>query len=169
MRKAILLSMAFCCFAGAALAANFNLVPNRLAGAMPGEWVLLANVEETGDRVKVSVVGRECEGREKIIVVKREHMDADGNVTETKEHRVNLTRYQDRLDRLDERANRISREKMTIDERTITVYVVEWEDTENDREMKLWLSYDIPVGGVVRIWNSDPEFPTYELVEYGTE
>lgn len=155
--------------AGAASAANFNLVPNALRYAKVGEWVLLQNVENPKDQVKVSIISRECEGSEGVVVIKREEYAEDGTVADVKERRIKMSRYQERLDKLDQRADRISREKMTIADREITVYVIEWEDTEKDREIKIWLSYDIPAGGFVRIWSSDPEFPTYELVEYGNE
>lgn len=169
MRKAIFMFLALFTLAFAASAAEYNLVPNRLASAKPGEWATLGNLSDPGELVKVSVVDKVCENGEWVVVVKREHIDAEGKVVDTKERRVRMSKYQDRLDKLDQRADRISRERMTINDRNITVYVVEWEDAENDREIKIWLSHDIPVGGFVRIWSSDPDFPTYEIVDYGTE
>jgi hypothetical protein len=169
MRKYMLAVIVLFGLAGTVCAANFNLVPNALRYAKPGEWVLLQNVENPKDQVKVSIVSRECEGSEEVVVLKREEFGEDGTVADVKDRRIKMSRYQERLDKLDQRADRISREKMTIADREITVYVIEWEDTEKDREIKIWLSYDIPAGGFVRIWSSDPEFPTYELVEYGNE
>lgn len=168
MRKALMTFAAVFCLAAAALAAEYNLVPNRLSSAKAGEWVLLSNLSDPSEKVKISVVSRECEGNEPVVVVRRERLDAEGKAADTMERRVRLSRYQDRLDKLDQKADRISREKMTINDRLITVYVIEWEDQEKDREVKVWLSNDIPVGGFVRIWSSDPNFPTYELVDYGS-
>lgn len=169
MRKAVFMFSALLTLAFAASAAEFNLVPNRLAAANPGEWATLGNLSDPGELVKVSVVDKVCENGEWVLGIKREYIDAEGKVVETKDRRVRMSRYQERLDKLDQRANRISRERMTINGRDITVYVVEWEDEENDREIKIWLSHDIPVGGFVRIWSSDPDFPTYEIVDFGTE
>ena len=150
------------------VAAEFNLVPNPLTKAKVGEWVLLSNLSVPGETVKITVVGRVCEENQQVIVLKREHIDAEGKVGETLERRVKLSSYQDRLDKLDQKADRISREKMLVKDRNITVYVIEWQDTEHDRDVKVWLSNDIPVGGFVRIWSSDPEFPTYEILDFGT-
>lgn len=169
MRKYMVAVIVLLGLATSASAANFNLVPNALRYAKVGEWVLLQNVENPKDQVKVSITSRECEGREEVVVIKREEFAEDGTAADVKERRIKMSRYQERLDKLDQRADRISREKMTIADREITIYVIEWEDTEKDREIKIWLSYDIPAGGFVRIWSSDPEFPTYELVEYGNE
>ena len=165
-RRYMLAPISMLGFAGTVSAANFNLVPNALRYAKPGEWVLLQNVENPKDQVRVSVVSRECEGNEEVVVIKREEYAEDGTIAEVKDRRIKMSRYQERLDKLDQRADRISREKMTVGEKEITVYVIEWEDTEKDREIKIWLSYDIPAGGFVRIWSSDPECPTYDLVEY---
>ncbi len=169
MRRYMLAVLFVLGLAGTVSAANFNLVPNALRYAKVGEWTLLQNVENPTDQVKISIVGRECENNEEVVILKREEYAEDGTIAETTERRIRMSRYQERLDKLDQRADRISREKMTIADKEITVWVIEWEDTEKDREIKIWLSYDIPAGGFVRIWSSDPEFPTYELVEYGTE
>ena len=168
MRRTLILLAAVFCLASAGLAAEFNLVPNRLARTKAGEWVILANLSNPDEKVKISVTGVECEGAEQVVVIVRQNLDADDNaVGEGVERRVKMSGYQDRLDKLDQRAHRISREKTSFNDRDITVYVVEWEDEEEDREIKIWLSYDIPVGGFVRIWSSDPDFHTYELVDYG--
>ena len=167
MRKTLVLLAAVFCLATAAMAAEFNLVPNRLSTAKVGEWVILANLSDPDEKVRISVIGRECEGSELVVVIKRENLDAEGNSLDATERRVTMSRYQERLDKLDQKAHRVSRERTSFNDRDITVYVVEWEDEEEDREIKIWLSYDIPVGGFVRIWSSDPDFHPYELVDYG--
>ena len=168
MRKTLMLLAAVFCLASASLAAEFNLVPNRLARAKAGEWVILANLSDPDEKVKISVVGVECEDAEQVVVIMRQNLDVDGNVVgEGTERRVKMSGYQERLDKLDQKAHRVSRERTSFNDRDITVYVVEWEVEEEDREIKIWLSYDIPVGGFVRIWSSDPDFHTYELVDYG--
>jgi hypothetical protein len=153
----------------AALAAEYNLVPNRLSQAKVGEWVVLGNVQEPGETVKTIVQAVECDDTGAVVVLRRETLDAEGKVTDSTERRVSLSRYQDRLDKLDQKADRISREKMLVKDSEITVYVVEWVDEESGREMKLWSSYAIPVGGFVKIWSSDPELATYEIVDFGWE
>ncbi len=168
MRKAVFFAAALA-FVSYAAAAEFNLVPNRLSVAKPGEWVILGDVADPTEKVKISVVAVTCENNEKVVVIKRETLDSEDKVLDSKERHVKLSWYLERLDRLDSRAKRISREKMLVKDRTITVYVIELEDEANDRETKLWLSNDIPVGGFVRLWSSDPERPTYELLDFGIE
>lgn len=169
MRYLMIMLLAVVGVAFTAQAAEYNLVPNRLSQAKAGEWVLLGNLSAPGERVKITVTDRACENGEWVVGLKREHIDEEDNVTEANDRRIKLSRYQKRIDDLDQRADRISREKMTIKDRNITVYVIEWEDVEKDREVKIWLSNDIPVGGFVRIWSSDPEFPTYEIIDFGNE
>ncbi|MDR1613289.1 MAG: hypothetical protein LBT97_10990 [Planctomycetota bacterium] len=159
--------IAVLCAAG--VAAEGNPLPNNLLTAQPGEWALVADVENPAEPIRISIVARGVEGGEDFVLLRREHLDAEGKVSETHDRRVKLSRYQERLDRLNQRASRVTREKMDFHDREITVYAVEWQSERTGSELKLWFSADIPVTGFVRMWSSNPEYPTHELTAYGRD
>ncbi|MDR0362948.1 MAG: hypothetical protein LBJ46_09760 [Planctomycetota bacterium] len=167
--RSLLLAASVVVFGTCALAAEPNPLPNKFLTAQPGEWIIVGDIENPGETTRLSIIARGVEGGEDYVLLRREKFDADGNVVEKKDHRVKMKRYQERLDRINERAYRITREKIGFQDEEITVYTAEWESERIDGELKIWISPDIPVSGFFRLWSSDPDFPTYELIEYGRD
>ncbi len=170
MRTFIMALMAAVLLAGAAAAAD-NVIPNRLAKAKAGEWVMLQDTAgpNAGEKEKFTVAEFKGTGDDMIIVLKRERYDAEGKVSETKDMEINLAKYAARLAELEDKAKQISRERLTLNNTEFTLWAVTWDrETESGtHEFKIWLSDQIPVGGFFKSWSSDPTFPAAELVDFG--
>ena len=167
MRTFFAVILTFAVLAAGASAAEGG-IPNRLNKAKVGEWVVLQDVsgEGRGERTRVSVI----KATDDAVTIRREFLDdADA---ESKEHEINFDRYNKRLSDLEAKAKQISRERLTIKDKEFMVQAVSWdgedpEDAENRREFKIWVSSDLPIGGIAKIWSSDPNFPASEVVDYG--
>lgn len=169
MRTMLFAFIAAAAAAGAAFPGEGRLLPYCLDDAKVGEWVVMKNISEPGETVRSAVVARGTGDDGETVTISREVTDADGGVADRKERTIRLSRYRERIAGLEEKAVRVTRERMDFKDRPITVFIVEVVDEETGREVKIWLSNDIPVSGVVRMWSSDPEFPTYELEDFGTD
>ncbi len=170
MRKLALTLLAFGLFAVTAAAANFTQIPDRLPQAKVGEWVLLQNVsgDNQGDKLKITVT----KVQNSTVTVKREHLDADGKVTDSKEHDMNLAKIKDRVADLQKKATSIGEETVYIKERPVATVAVAWDGDDNNdrmagRQFKLWVSDKLPIGGMAKSWSSDSKFPSYEVLDYG--
>ena len=155
-----------------AMAAALGLaadIPNRLPMAETGEWLLLRVVsgEKAGELVRFSVCETRGDGDDRVVVMRMEKLDQDGSISESRDIESPVARHAERLAELEAKAKQISRERMTVKDREITVVAVTWDDDEGSREFKLWVSGELPIGGVVKSWSSDPDFPAAELVDYG--
>ena len=168
MRKTMLACIMILGVVGAANAAD-DAIPHRLARAKVGEWVLLRDVsgDRAGETTKFSVTEVKGSGDEAIVVLKKEEFDRDGKAADTKDIEIPIARYNTRIAGLEDKAKQISRERLMVKDKEITVVAVTWDDEENSRELKIWVSDEIPTGGIVKTWSSDPEFPAFELIDYG--
>ncbi|MCL2000870.1 MAG: hypothetical protein FWG74_05505 [Planctomycetes bacterium] len=150
-----------------AVAADGSL-PNRLDQVKAGEWLLLKDVSgaRIGELTKFSVSEVKGEGADKVVVmtIDRYH---DEKIEETRDIEIPVSRYAERMAGLEARAKQIGRERLTIKDREIVVVTVTWDDDREPREIKLWLSDELPIGGLAKSWSSDPDFPAAELVDYG--
>jgi len=145
-----------------------GVIPRRLAEAKAGEWVLLRDVsgENAGETIKFTVVEIK-DGEDKVVSMRSERYGEDGTVIETKDFEFPLSKYLERTEKLEDKAKQIGRERLTVKDKEIAVTAVSWDDEEETREYKLWISEDIPVGGIVKTWSSDPDFPAAELIDFG--
>jgi hypothetical protein len=168
MRKMILTLFAFAmCFTAAAE----DSFPNRMSQAKVGEWVLMEDVSgaDIGEKTKVTVT-KVADG---VITVKREHLDENGNIAETKEHDIPLANYNQRMDSIKSRATSVSKEFVVIKDKEYPVTAVEFvsisSKTEDggEREFKIWFTDELPIGGVAKIWCSDTDFPSAEVIDFG--
>ena len=147
-----------------------SAIPSRLDKAKAGEWVVMRDISVGGEeeimRISVSAVR---EGNPKVVVLKRERLAPDGSVEESKEMELDLDSYAERVRGLEDKAKQISRERLTVKDKELTVYAVSWDDERDDvvREFKIWVSEDLPIGGIAKFWCSDPEMPSAEVVDYG--
>ncbi len=142
-------------------------------GAIPaegiGEWALMEDVSgDAVERTKFTLLRIDGES----FTVKREHMDESGAVVETMEHTVSFADYNKRLEGMAARAKEVTREFVIVKDREIPVTAVHIvSDTKDgngdDREFKLWISDEIPLGGLAKTWSSDPAFPSAEVVDFG--
>lgn len=169
MRGILLAFAALAMFAAQAVAADGAIV-NRLDKAKVGEWVMMQDVsgDSVGEKTKVEVIAV----RDGMVVIKREHYDENGAVSDSKEHEIKLDRYAQRMADLQEKAKQISRERLTVKDKEMTVQAVSWDDEDPDdadarREFKIWVSEDLPIGGIAKTWSSDPGFPAAEVIDYG--
>lgn len=170
MRKSLIAVAAFLALSMfvAAGAADY-VIPNRLAKAVAGEWTLMQTVagDHMGEKIRFSVKSVIGVGEDAVVLIANERLDADGAVAEVDEVEVPLSRYAAKLRELEDNAKQVSRERLTIGDAAYTVYAVTWDDEESGREMKIWISDDIPVGGLMKSWSSDAAFPAVELVDFG--
>lgn len=145
------------------------VVPNRLAKAVPGEWTLMQTVagDHMGEKIRFSVKSVSGAGEDAVVVIANERLDAEGGVAEADDIEVPLSRYAAKLRELEDNAKQVSRERLAIGDASYTVFAVTWDDEESGREMKIWISDDIPVGGLMKSWSSDASFPAVELVDFG--
>lgn len=171
MRKTLLTLAAFAVLASVAAAAD-GAIPNRLGKAKVGEWAMLQNVagDDIGRKTKVSVI----EVKDGVVVIKRELFNADGTPDEVIQHEIPLERYNARLADLEGKAKQISRERLTVKDKEFSVVAVSWdgdagEDGAPAPEFKIWVSADLPIGGIAKIWSSSPDFPAADVVDYGFE
>jgi hypothetical protein len=169
MRTFVLSFLTAALFAASAATAA-DTVPNRIAQAKAGEWVLMEDVsgEESGELTKVTLIAIDAES----FTVLREHIDAEGNVVESKEHVVKLADYNRRMDGMAARAKEITSEFVFIGEKeypVTAVHIVSETKDENgaEREFKIWISEELPIGGVAKTWSSDVDFPSAEVVDFG--
>ncbi len=145
-------------------------IPNRIGSAKVGEWVLMEDVsgEESGEATKVTLTAIDGES----FTITREHIDASGAVIETKEHTIPLADYNRRMEGMASRAKEITEEFVFIGEKeypVVAVHIVSdtKDENGNDREFKMWISADLPIGGVAKTWSSDVRFPSAEVVDFG--
>lgn len=155
-------------------AAADTVLPHNLATAKAGEWTLMKDIagETPGELARYSVAEVRGDGDDKVVVMRRERFGDDGEVAETRDFEINAARYAQRMAGLEDKAKQVSREKMKVKGRELSVFAVTWDHEGDDgetSEMKLWLSPDVPVGGLVKSWSSNPAFPAAELVDFGRE
>ncbi len=167
MRTA-LLALAAALLLSAAVAGE--AIPNRIAAAKAGEWVLMEDVSGGDAPEQTRVTLLRIDGAS--FTVKREHFGEDGAVVETKEHEISLADYNRRMEEMASRAQEITREFITINEKEYPVTAVRILTEETDangepREFKVWLSPDLPIGGVAKTWSSDADFPSAEVIDFG--
>ena len=168
MRTLVFSLLAALVFGSAAIAAD--AVPNRIAKAKVGEWVLMQDVsgDDSGELTKVTLLAIDGDS----FTVKREHIDAAGAVVESKEHVVKLDAYNKRMADMAARAKETTQEFVVIKDKqypVTAVYVIsETKDADgNDREFKIWLSEELPIGGVAKTWSSDVKLPSAEVIDFG--
>lgn len=168
MRK-ILLTLAAIAVLSVAASAADGSIPNRMDKAKAGEWVMMQNVagDGAGTKTKVSVT----EVKDGVVFIKREIFDRDGNPEEVFQHEIPLDRYAARLAELEGKAKQISRERLTVKDKELSVVAISWdgdpEDGKPDREFKIWVSEELPMGGIAKTWSSDHDFPAAEVIDYG--
>lgn len=168
MKNARFLTAAVFLCASAVMAGELS-VPNRLAVAKPGEWATYA--VSNGYIQKQTVVSRSGEGPEASVTVKIENIFEGRTVTETEvvEEAGSPMREVERPPA----GSGVSVEAKIIDMnvkgRTIPVTVLEFEydDEDDDGEMKWFLSAEVPVYGIVRQETDD--VVEFELLDYGME
>lgn len=167
MRKLALVLTLALSLAGAALAGE-SVVPFRLPDAKVGEWTLFLNTsgERTGEQARFSV--KEVKGGDdKVVVILYERFDASGQPIEERDIELNIADMKKHSQDLEDKAKQISRERLAIKDKEITVWAISWDDEENNREFKVWISGELPVGGLAKSWSSDPNIPAAELIDYG--
>lgn len=147
-----------------------DTVPNRIGKAKAGEWVLMEDVsgDDSGELTKVTLLRIDGES----FTVKREHIDASGAVVETKEHEVKLDAYNKRREDMLARAKEVTSDFVVIKDRQYPVTAIHIvsdtkDEAGNAREFKVWVSDDLPIGGVAKTWSSDVKFPSAEVVDFG--
>lgn len=142
-------------------------IPNRMDKVKAGEWVMMLNVSgaEAGEKIKVSV----AEVKDGAVVIKRETFNADGSSGEVEQREIALSRYNERLSELEGKAKQISRERLTVKDKELSVVAVTWDrEAEGEtHEFKIWVSEELPIGGIAKTWSSDQEFPAAEVIDYG--
>ena len=157
----------------AAPAVAGDIIPIPLVTAKVGEWVLLRDVsgDKAGALVRYTVSERTGTGDDEKVVLRRETLGQDGDAEETRTIDINLAHYKERFHSLEDKAKQISRERMRVKDNEINVIAVAWdhedEKTGETREFKIWLSDELPVGGMARFWCSDPAFPATEITDFG--
>lgn len=144
-------------------------LPNRMDKVKAGEWLLVKDVSgsRAGELTKFTVAEVKGAGADKVVVMKIERFGPDEKVQETRDVEIPVARYAERMAGLEAKAKQIGKERLTIKGKEIPVATVTWDDDKEPREFKLWLSEDLPIGGLAKSWSSDPEFPAAELVDYG--
>lgn len=170
MRR-LALSLIICLsVAGTALSTD-SVVPFRLPHAKVGEWALFLDTSgsKPGEQFRFSVSEVKGSGADSVVVILYERFDPAGELTDEREIELNLAEMEKRSQELEDKAKQISRERMTIKDQEMTVWAISWDDEDNDREFKIWISEDLPVGGLAKSWSSDPEIPAAELIDYGFE
>lgn len=171
MRRFALIVPLLLAFAVGASAAD-RMLPNHLVNAKPGEWVVMRDIagDNAGEFSRFIILERKGEGDDAVVTMRRERLNEAGEVTESRDFDINLARHAKRLAELEDKAKQISREHITINDKTYNVYAVTWDHEGKDgqvSEMKMWVSDEIPGGGMVKIWSSNPNFPAAELVDSG--
>lgn len=166
--RAFLYALFMLCVAGIAVSAE-GAIPNRMGLVKPGEWLLMQEVAgpNAGDRVKFEAVEVRGSGADAVVVIRGQRFSG-GEETESREIEIPVARYGQRLAELEDKAKQISRERLVVKDAEITVFAVSWDDeAEEPHEFKIWVSRDVPLGGIVKSWSSDPEFPAAEIIDYG--
>lgn len=165
----VVASVVFAGMAAASAAAADGDLPNRLEKAKAGEWLLFRNVSgERDDRLtKYSIVEVKGEGDDKVVVLRIEHLGAEGEATESRDVEINMAKYRERRAGILDRAKQISSERLTIKDKEMPVTAVIIDSEDGKSEFKFWVSADLPVNGLVKTWSSDPEFHAIELIDYG--
>jgi hypothetical protein len=146
--------------------------PNRLRNAVVGEWAILMDTAgpEIGNRERVVVVDVAGDGDEKAVVIRREPIDDDGTVGEGGEVEINLARFADRMREMTDKAKEIESVEMLVGDSELTMWSMMWEKEAEDGqtyEYKVWVSEELPVGGLFKTWSSDPEFSAVEMIDCG--
>jgi hypothetical protein len=126
--------------------------------------------EDVGGKIRIVVVKVE----DGAVTIRRERLDADGSVSESGEIEIKLPHSEKRLQDLQDKAKQISRERLIIKDREFAVTAISWDGDEGEvgtngavREFKVWVSEELPVGGIAKTWSSDPDFPAFEVIDYG--
>ncbi|MDR1521057.1 MAG: hypothetical protein LBU23_13090 [Planctomycetota bacterium] len=155
--------------AGLATAVRAGDIPNRLPEAKVGEWLLFQDVSgaRAGEQTRFSVVDIQGEGDDKTLTMRMEKFGPDGTEEESRDIEIKLDRFASRMAALEDKAKQISRERLTVKDKEFQVVAIAWDDDDPEREIRLWISPELPIGGLVKSWSSDPEFPAAELVDYG--
>lgn len=155
------------------VAAADGFVPNRLAQAKVGEWTLMRHIsgEHAGELIRFIVADRKGTGDDAVVVLRRERLDENGEVADEREFELNLEKLSQRMAGIEDKAKQTSRERMTVKDKEMVVYAITWDQESrrdgNTYEMKMWVSEEVPVGGMVKNWSENPRFPASELVDYG--
>ncbi len=167
MLRGLMAALLFVALAAAGTSAGE--IPNRLDQVKAGEWLLMRDVSgaRTGELTKFSVSAVKGEGADKVLTLKIERYGPDEKVQETKEIEIPVSRYTERMAGLESKAKQIGRERLTVKGKEIPVVTVTWDDDKEPREFKLWLSDELPIGGVAKSWSSDQDFPAAEVEDYG--
>lgn len=162
----VLLAVAFAGFA----AAGDVAIPNRIGDIKQGEWVMMEDVsaDAEGEKTRITVTGV-AGGK---VTLRREHFDAAGAVTETKEDAIDVERLRQRITDLEKKATAVTEEFIIVRDEQIPVVAVHWEGESKDEEgksheYKVWLSEKLPVTGLAKFWSSDNGIPHAEIVDYG--
>ncbi|MDR1535849.1 MAG: hypothetical protein LBU64_12275 [Planctomycetota bacterium] len=145
-------------------------IPNRLAKARIGEWALFQDVsagEHSGDLTRFSVVDIRDGGEARTLVVRMEKLGPEGTAEESRDLEMILDEADRRTEELAARAKQVVSGQLLVGEREFPVVEVAWDDEDDSREIKIWLSEELPIGGLAKTWSSDPEFPAFELIDYG--
>lgn len=172
MRRIALMAAFLSALALPAPAADKLTMP--LLTAKVGEWTVHRDVsgDKTGEMTRYKLVDRSGSGDDEAVTIRREVLGDDGKALEMRDIQINLARYKQRVQGLEEKAKQISFERMQVKDREVETVAVTWDQDSEDgqsREFKIWTSKDVPLGGMVRFWCSDPAFPATELVDYGWE
>ena len=153
------------------VAAGFSgEIPNRLPRARVGEWLLFRDVsgERSGEYTRFSIVDSRGEDDDKVLVLRIEKLaGAEDDGDDVRDIEIKPAGFTERVAELEKKATHITPGTLTVKDSEMAVVEVVFNDDDEDREFHLWISESAPIGGLVKTWCSDPEFPAAELVDYG--
>lgn len=142
-------------------------IPNHLAKAKVGEWATYTYTGGApGSYEKHIIVAVDGEGDAREVRLKIEHY-ADGKLESTEERTITMDSVAKGIAQLKERAKDISSERITIGGRTINAVSIVVEKEDGKRRV-IYVSDEVPATGMVKLWRSDPEKPSLELEDFGT-
>jgi hypothetical protein len=145
-------------------------IPNRLPQARVGEWLLFQDVsgERSGEYTRFSIVDIKGEGDDKVLILRIEKLaGAEDGGDDVRDIEIRPSGFAGRIAELEKKATQITRGALTVRDSELDVVEVAFTDDDGVREFRLWVSDSAPIGGLVKTWCSDPDFPAAELVDYG--
>lgn len=152
-------------------------VPYPLEDAKVGEWAQyntqMAYEDDRGRRRELQslmkVVAVDGEGDEKKVTI--EVGLIEGNMVRRSEKNVLGVKDIDKVIS-EAREVTITRENISVNGKSFNAHVVSLTHSRGEMaksEMKLYLSNEVPVEGIIKLVSSDSPVPIMELVDYGTK
>lgn len=145
-------------------------IPNPLADAKAGEWVLMEDVsgEESGEAIKVTLVAVD----DASVTMRIEDIDADGVVAATREHVIPRAFFDKGREDMRKNLIEVTDDFVVIKGKEYPVVAVRYTAHIPARggdpvEFKMWISDEIPVTGIAKSWSSDVKFSAGEVVDFG--